>query len=154
MMRYLGIDPGITGGIALLSLDGKDLILEAMPTMPAPTAGKRMVDAAGLARLLRPYPDLVAAVEHVGAMPGQGVTSMFSFGQSYGTALGALGALGIGYTLVRPQLWKKFHGITSAGKDGALGVVARRWPERILKKTEHGLADALLIADWLRQARH
>lgn len=152
-MMFLGIDPGITGGIAILDSGGRLLLAESMPVMPAPQAGKRWVDPSALARLIRgvagPHIRVYGAIEHVGAMPSQGVVSVFSFGQTFGTLLGTLGAMSIGYELVRPQAWKKYHGI-SADKSAALGLCARRWPSLNLRKTDDGIAEAILIADWQR----
>jgi crossover junction endodeoxyribonuclease RuvC len=130
MRLHLGIDPGISGGIAVLDDDGNVRLAE-----PMPVAGKE-VDAGALARLVRSLRDLdshadytLAAVEHVGAMPGQGVCSMFAFGCSWGLCRGVLAALAIPVVLVRPQAWKRvvLAGLTH-DKIAAVGYCASRWP--------------------------
>jgi crossover junction endodeoxyribonuclease RuvC len=158
MRLYLGIDPGISGGIAVLDEAGNAVLVQ-----PMPTAGKD-VDAGQLARLLRSLRDLdtatdfhLAAVEHVGAMPGQGVCSMFSFGCSWGLARGVLAALGVPVVLVRPQAWKRsvLAGLAH-DKAAAIGYCASRWPGTSLvlptcRKPHDGMADALALAEYARR---
>ena len=154
MSRYfLGIDPGMSGGIGVIDRDGAFVMAEAMPII-ANAAGKRMVDTNELGRLVRHYTgEVLAAIEEVSAMPGQGVTSMFSFGSSFGAAMGVLGGLGIGFELVRPQKWKKLFSLTS-DKEVSRGFAIRRWPDAPLaRKKDEALAEALLIAEWLRNTR-
>jgi crossover junction endodeoxyribonuclease RuvC len=158
MRLYLGIDPGISGGIAVLDEAGNVRLAE-----PMPTAGKD-VDAGRLASLLRSQRDLdtgsdyaLAAVEHVGAMPGQGVCSMFSFGCGWGMVRGVLAAIGIPVQLVRPQKWK---GVVLAGtthdKAGCIAWCASRFPGLSLirpgcRKVHDGMADALALAEYARR---
>lgn len=151
-MIFIGIDPGLSGGVAALTIAGKLILADCMPVVPAPIPGKRWVDAAALRRLLVPtgIAERVAAVERVGAMPGQGVSSSFGFGQSFGIVLGVLGAMGIGVELPVPQRWKKHHGLIKADKRASVGIVARRWPDLNLKASDDGIAEAILIADYLR----
>jgi crossover junction endodeoxyribonuclease RuvC len=100
---------------------------------------------------------LMCAVEKVGAMPGQGVTSMFSFGQSYGFVWGVLTALGIGYQLVPPTLWKREFGLLHTEKQGSVDVAKRLFPGVSLlptdrcRKDSDGMSDALLIAEYARR---
>lgn len=102
-MNYIGIDPGKKGALAVIAEDGS-LIL-------------RPFDKRAYIDVLAEYGDFEAAavvcLEHVGAMPGQGVTSMFSFGENFGWLQGVLDAYGIRYELVRPQKWKKEYSITA-----------------------------------------
>lgn len=155
-MIFIGIDPGLTGGIAALDDDGIILMVDRMPVMPSPIAGRKMVDGRHLAAVLRGLRQsselgtrALAAVEQVGAMPKQSPVSMFAFGQTYGTALGVLGALNVPHQFVQPQKWQKHHSL-SADKAQTLGWAMRRWPHLELKKSHDGMADALAIADWLR----
>ena len=98
----------------------------------------------------------VACVEHVGAMPGQGVTSMFNFGQNFGYIKGLLEAFQIPYELVRPQKWKKEFGITG-DKNSSIEVCKRLFPGVSLRRTERfrkdddGMAEALLMAEYARR---
>lgn len=141
----IGIDPGKYGGIAILWLNG-DVTAEKW------TAEDEMIDV--LIDIVTNYSEacIRCYLEQVHAMPGQGVTSMFSFGRNFGFWIGAVSALQIPLRLVRPQEWQK--GI--AGRQRLSGTplkrvlkaeAARRFPQvRVTNMT----ADALLIADWGR----
>ena len=97
----------------------------------------------------------MAVLEHVGAMPGQGVTSMFSFGENFGYLKGLLEAFEIPYELVRPQRWKKEFGII--GKNQSVEVCKRLFPGVSLRRTERckkdhdGMAEALLMVEFARR---
>jgi crossover junction endodeoxyribonuclease RuvC len=153
-MIYVGIDPGLKGGVAAIDSSGDVVLIERMPTMPGMAKGKAMVDGVALADLLngcKMSPSLfVGAVELVGAMPKQGVTSSFSFGTGYGIVLGVLSALGVGYVTVPPAKWKKHHGLLKKDKNASIGLATRLWPRARIGKGADGIAEALLIADWLR----
>lgn len=101
---------------------------------------------------------IFAVVEHVGAMPGQGVTSCFSFGESFGWLQGMLDALGVSYELVRPQKWKKEFGCTS-DKNTSIEAAKRLFPGVSLKRTKRctkdhdGMSEALLMAEFCRRRR-
>lgn len=146
----VGIDPGLDGAIAFLK-DSHDFVLvEDMPTY-AGTGTRREVNEAELARIIkRAYAsgqhDTVY-LERVSAMPGQGVSSMFSFGCSYGIVRGVLSALGFPYELVTPQAWKKRAGIIGRNKDAARTMAQQLYPQAALgRKKDIGRADAILIA--------
>ena len=154
-MIYLGIDPGLSGGIGALDSQGRVLLAERMPLMASYVKGKRMVDCHALRGLLMPvvHPlvaECRAAVEAVTSMPQQGVASMFSFGGALGAAYGTLAGLGIGFEFVPPKTWKRLHGLNK-DKAQSLAMVSNRWPGLHLIKADDGVAEALLIADWLRQ---
>jgi crossover junction endodeoxyribonuclease RuvC len=145
-MRIVGIDPGASGAIVLL-LDGEPIEWTEMPVMKVGSATR--VNPAALADILGTYEPTSVLIEQVGAMPGQGVTSMFNFGHSCGTVMGVLGAMGIPYTLVTPQAWKKAAGLIGTDKDAARARAIQLWPKwRDLDKKGKGqaLADAALIA--------
>jgi len=139
-MMYVGVDPGKKGAFAIISDDDKahvdiwdeDRFIYCM---------KRVSDRR-----------VVAAVEKVGAMPGQGVTSMFSFGQSYGFIMGVLRALGISYQLVPPAVWKREFGLLRADKQASIETCKQLFPGVSLlpgeqcRKDSDGMAEALLIA--------
>lgn len=144
-MIIAGIDPGVSGAIAIL--DGTELIAtEDMPVLSTKT-NKRMVNAAELADIIRHHRPTEVKLEQVGARPGQGVTSMFNFGQSYGVAQGVVAALGIPLTLVPPQVWKRRAGLGGADKDYARTKAQLLYPSADLaRKKDIGRADAILIA--------
>lgn len=104
---YIGIDPGASGAIsALITKDGT---IHSHQTVEFKTAGlDGYIDSLWALKLLNIQKVIV---EQVHAMPGQGVTSMFTFGKNFGEILGALKALGIGYELVPPQKWQKELGV-------------------------------------------
>ena len=150
-MIYVGVDPGKKGGYAVISADlsGKQRV-EVFPW-----------DDDGFAReMVRWCGDfaaqegggLVACVEKVGAHPGQGVTSMFTFGQGFGYILGVLAALGIGVQLVPPGTWKKEFSLIGKDKAASVEVCKRLFPGVDLRPTEKcrkdsdGMAEALLLA--------
>ena len=149
-MIYIGIDPGLTGGIALI--DGN-----RASAQPMPVAGGE-VHAGAVAALLLAWLNgqrAQVAIERVGAMPGQGVSSMFKFGCGYGQVRGVCAALGLPVALVQPQAWKKrvLSGL-SHDKEGAARYCASRWPGLPLilprcRKPHDGMADALCIAAWM-----
>jgi crossover junction endodeoxyribonuclease RuvC len=143
----IGIDPGLSGAIAFLD-DNLELIkVVDMPIMMI-RKGKNQVNAAALAGLLKGLPvSAVAYLEQVSAMPGQGVSGMFSFGTSYGIVQGVLAALGIPVVLVRPQAWKARAGLKGSEKDMARTLAIRLYPAAELsRKKDIGRADAILIA--------
>ena len=152
----IGIDPGQSGAVALLA-DGVPGGFIDMPTM-ARKAGGNEIDAVTLAEQLRhamygghggAY--RVAVLEAVSAMPKQGVTSTFRFGESFGVVKGVLGALRIPLVLVPAATWKRHLGLWGADKDYARTLAITRFPsmaEQLFRKKDVGRADALLIAHW------
>ncbi|CVD93583.1 RuvC family protein [Serratia marcescens] len=145
----IGIDPGCSGAIVVLDDCGvyQDSIF--MPTVKVGT--KLRVNGAAIASFLRSF-DLTesqAFLEQVGAMPGQGVSSMFTFGHAAGVVEGILQGLFIPYSLVTPQAWKKTSGLIGSDKDAARSRAIQLYPSlRILDQKAKGqaVADALLIA--------
>lgn len=139
-MMYVGVDPGKKGAFAIISDDGKAHV-DAWDEERFIYCIKRVSDRR-----------VVAAVEKVGAMPGQGVTSMFSFGQSYGFIMGVLRALGISYQLVPPAVWKREFGLLRADKQASIETCKQLFPGVSLlpgeqcRKDSDGMAEALLIA--------
>jgi crossover junction endodeoxyribonuclease RuvC len=145
----IGIDPGITGALALLDKDFRISDVMDMPIMLL-TGTRHQVNAAELAKIIKFWmidTQPVAYLEKVSAMPGQGVSSMFSFGTSYGIVQGILAALGIPMILITPQCWKKRAGIIGKDKDMARTIAQRLYPLADLdRKKDIGRADAILIA--------
>lgn len=139
----IGCDPGLSGAVAFYFPDHPDLVaVEDTPVVDG------SIDVATLAsRIKQMSPDL-AIIERVASMPGQGVSSTFKFGTSYGALLGVIGALGIPSTLVTPTKWKK-HFALDADKEKARALALRMWPARselFERKKDHGRAEAALLA--------
>lgn len=147
MAAVLGIDPGCSGALVVITQRGSYIDHLAMPTIKVGT--KARVNGAALAAWIRKYHIGHAYLEQVGAMPGQGTASMFTFGHAAGVAEGILQGLNIPYTLVTPQAWKKSCGLIGSDKDAARSRAIQIYPElRALDAKAKGqaIADALLIA--------
>lgn len=147
--RVIGIDPGAAGAIALL-VSGVLVSVHDMPTVTVERnkAQKRQVCPAGLSMLMQQLEPHKAICEKVGAMPGQGVSSMFSFGRSVGIIEGVLAAKQIPVTFVTPQAWQKSSG-AARGKDGSRQRVMELFPSQahlFARVKDDGRADAVLIA--------
>lgn len=157
MNLVLGVDPGLSGALALYDVRVNSVEnVRDMPTIEAGTGSKRIVDEATLAAWVDAYAKHIrhAYVEKVGAMPGQGVTSMFSFGTSYGIVRGIIAANMIPMTFVTPQRWKKALGVPAA-KDGARARASQLLPVSSglwSRVKDDGRAEAALIA--LYGAKH
>jgi len=149
--RILGIDVGLNGGLCLL-VDGQIESVEDMPTVTLDRNGKakRQISAQRLSELIRTYKPDAAYLERLGAMPGQGVASMFSFGQSYGITLGILAAMEIATTVVPPATWQKAMKVQK-GKDGSRHRAMEMYPkeQHLFKRVkDDGRSDAVLIASY------
>lgn len=146
----IGIDPGISGAIAVL--DDNPRVYD-MPVSAKLSGKGNQVDPYGLAHIIanaaQGASTLTCYVEQVGPMPKQGVTSVFSFGRSAGVLEGVLAAFGLKTVMVRPQAWKKRAGLLKADKDAARTLAMQTWPSlssELSRKKDVGRADALLIA--------
>lgn len=156
-MRVLGIDPGLSGGVALMLNDvfgSFELPLAfAMPTneIVRNSKTKNSLDQRELFEALKLYfePGSVAYIERVGAMPGQGTSSMFSFGRTVGATEALVMACGYRIEYVAPAVWKKRFKL-GKGKDESLEAARRFWPSRASqlfpRKKDEGVAEACLIA--------
>ena len=145
----IGIDPGCSGALAVMDAEGRHVAHLLMPTIKVGT--KSRVNGAAVGAFLRENvtAGCHAYLEQVGAMPGQGVSSMFTFGHAAGVVEGLLQGLGIPYTLVTPQAWKRRAGLIGKDKDAARSRAIQLYPElRVLdlKGKGQAVADALLIA--------
>lgn len=153
----LGIDPGATGGLALLT-DGGDL-LDVVDMPIVEVRGKKRVAAPLLAQIIAGWQPRLAVIEQVGAMPGQGVSSMFTFGYSAGLLEGACAMGGIPVVFVVPAVWKRAMKVT-ADKGGCRLMAQRLWPAHagsFARVRDDGRAEAALIgfhgrAQWQREA--
>lgn len=144
-MVYIGIDPGKDGAMAIMFyLAHKSVVI--------PFDKEKYAEA--LCKVHEK--ECVCCLERVGAMPGQGVTSMFKFGENFGFIQGLLTACGIPYELVTPQKWKKEFQITG-DKNSSIAVCKRLFPDVSLRRTDRckkdhdGMAEALLMAEWARR---
>ena len=158
-MRIIGIDPGLSGAIAILE-DSKIKELFDMPVMPDGKKNKRQLNSAFLVKLLKEniesLENTVMVVEQVNAMPGQGVTSMFNFGQTFGAIKGICAALGLPIFLVRPAKWKKHFELINSSKDASRTKAIEMYPsisEQLSKKKDVNKSDAILIARYYSETR-
>lgn len=149
----IGIDPGITGAVAFVWESGEYIEVDDIPVMAKGKGAskvKNQVNAAGLIHLInrtwRPDQFCVAYLERVSSMPGQGVASMFSMGDTYGCIRGILAALGIETHIITPRQWKKHYGLNS-DKEIARAKAIELYPQAPLtRKKDQNRAEALLIA--------
>ena len=158
-MKIIGIDPGLSGGIAVLEKN-KVLGLFDMPVMPEGKKNKRQLNSAQLVVLIkeniRPHEEVVVVVEQVNAMPGQGVTSMFNFGQTFGAIKGVCAALELPIFFVRPSKWKKHFELINSSKDSSRTKAIEMYPSlssQLAKKKDVNKSDAILIARFYSETR-
>ena len=159
-MIIVGIDPGLTGAIAIL--DNKKVIsLFDMPVMAEGKKNKRQLNSAQLVNILSEYKkrkddEVSVVVEQVNAMPGQGVTSMFNFGQTFGAIKGVCAAMGLPIFFVRPSKWKKHFELINASKDSSRTKAIEMYPSlsnQLTKKKDVNKSDAILIARYFNETR-
>ena len=153
-MKIIGIDPGLNGAIAVLE-DNKVKEIFDVPVMPEGKKNKRQLNSAQLVKLLKDIisndQEVTVIVENVSAMPGQGVTSMFNFGQTFGAIKGVCAALGLPIFFVRPAKWKKHYNLINSKKDASRTKVIEIFPyisTQLSKKKDSNKADAVLIASF------
>ena len=155
-MRIIGIDPGLSGGIAILD-DLKIHDIFDMPIMSEGKKNKNQLNSAQLVNIINKHvlkkENTFVIVEQVSAMPGQGVTSMFNFGQTFGSIKGICAALGLPIFYVRPAKWKKHFELINSSKDASRTKVIEMYPSissRLTKKKDVNKADAILIARYFK----
>ena len=158
-MKIIGIDPGLSGAIAVLE-NNKVLNIFDMPVMSEGKKNKRQLNSAELSSILRNNmlnnENTVVVVEQVNAMPGQGVTSMFNFGQTFGAIKGICAALGLPIFFVRPSKWKKHFDLINSSKDASRTKVIEMYPSisnQLSKKKDVNKSDAILIARFYNETR-
>lgn len=151
-MKFMGIDPGAFGAIAILDKDSRELVIIDMPTLKVKRGPRvvNQVDAHMLADALRGHvtADTSALIEKVHAMPGQGVSSMFSFGRAAGIVEGVLAGLSVPFQLIPPATWTKSMR-TFGGKDGSRQRAQELFPDYahlFARKKDDGRAEAALLA--------
>ncbi len=155
-MLIIGIDPGISGSICFFK-DGKILDVIDMPTMTEGKKNKKQVNGSQIYNeILKRVNkletnDIRVIVEQVSAMPGQGVTSMFNFGQSFGILKGICSAMQLPIYFVRPAKWKKYFNLINSEKDASRTRAIEIFPNfssQLSKKKDSNKADAILIASF------
>ena len=151
-MIIIGIDPGISGAISITE-NKKILEIYDTPTMIDGKKNKKQINSAQVTNIIKERlnkdKDVVVVVEQVNAMPGQGVTSMFNFGQSFGVIKGICAALSLPIYFVRPTKWKKHFNLIKTNKDASRTKVIEAYPEissKLHRKKDSNRADAILIA--------
>lgn len=154
-MILISIDPGLSGAIAVF-ID--DLLIAVVDTptheLIRNNKTKRQISASGLASIFKDHGPNHVVVEKVTAMPGNGATSMFSFGRSFGLIEGIVGAFEIPATYVMPSVWTKGIG-RGAGKDASRARACELYPsheKQFARVKDDGRADAVLIGAWYLKA--
>ena len=155
-MLVIGIDPGISGSICFFQ-DGKIIDVVEMPTMIEGKKNKKQVNGSQIFNEISERikkidkKDIKVIIEQVSAMPGQGVTSMFNFGQSYGILKGICSAMQLPMYFVRPAKWKKYFNLINSEKDASRTKAIEIFPyfsSQLSKKKDSNKADAILIASF------
>ena len=160
-MIIIGIDPGIAGAICFFS-EGNVIDVIDMPTMADGKKNKRQVNGRQIFNEIKSIKnkfsnqEISVVVEQVSAMPGQGVTSMFNFGQSFGVIKGICSAMELPIYYVRPAKWKKYFNLINSEKDASRTKVIEMFPKishKLSKKKDNNKADAILIAKYFQNTR-
>ena len=150
-MRIFGIDPGLSGAIAVLE---NEVVLDIidLPVMAEGKKNKRQLNSAQLSQYMSKNVENIhktsVVVEQVNAMPGQGVTSMFNFGQTFGAIKGISATLKLPIYFIRPSKWKKHFDLINSSKDASRTKAIEIYPtlaEKLSKKKDVNKSDAILI---------
>ena len=158
-MLIIGIDPGISGSICFLD-DGKILDVIEMPIMTDGKKNKKQVHGSQvyneITKRIKQFEknQIRVVIEHVSAMPGQGVTSMFNFGQSFGILKGICTAMQLPMYFVRPAKWKKYFNLLNSEKDASRTRAIEIFPyfsSQLSRKKDSNKADAILIASFYHE---
>ena len=156
-MRIFGIDPGLSGALAILD-EKKIFEVIDLPTMSDGKKNKKQLNSAHLSKYIQSnIIDLnksAVVVEQVNAMPGQGVTSMFNFGQTFGAIKGISASLNLPIYFVRPSKWKKHFELLNSSKDASRTKAIEMYPafaDQLSKKKDVNKSDAILIARYFSE---
>ena len=158
-MLIIGIDPGISGSICFLD-NGKILEVVEMPIMTDGKKNKKQVNGSQvyneIIKRIKQFEknQIRVVIEHVSAMPGQGVTSMFNFGQSFGILKGICTAMQLPMYFVRPTKWKKYFNLLNSEKDASRTRAIEIFPyfsSQLSRKKDSNKADAILIASFYHE---
>ena len=158
-MIIFGIDPGVSGAISILE-NKKVIEVFDMPTMIDGKKNKRQINGSQVTNIIKERlndgKEIIVVVEHVNAMPGQGVTSMFNFGQTFGAIKGVCAALGLPIFFVRPSKWKKHFELINSSKDSSRTKAIEMYPSLsgdLARKKDVNKSDAILIARFYSETR-
>ena len=160
-MIIIGIDPGISGAICFFESGVVKDVIE-MPVMADGKKNKKQINGPQIVNEIEkiikniPKENIFVVVEHVSAMPGQGVTSMFNFGQSFGVLKGICSAMQLPMYFIRPAKWKKYFNLIKSEKDASRTKVIEIFPyisSKLSKKKDSNKADAILIASFFYNTR-
>lgn len=150
MPRFLGCDPGLSGGLAVIDDGGNRPRLLAVIDIPTiGEAAKRRVDVLGVMRFLQRWEPDQAAIERAGAMPKQGVASTFNYGRAVGALEACLTGSQIPLTIIEPRAWKAALGLLGQDKEGSRQRALALYPEghaALARKKDHNRSEAILIA--------
>ena len=155
-MLIIGIDPGISGSICFFE-DGKIIDVVEMPTMLEGKKNKKQVNGSQIYNEISKRISKLenhkirVVIEQVSAMPGQGVTSMFNFGQSFGILKGICSSMQLPMYFVRPAKWKKYFNLINSQKDASRTKAIQIFPyfsSQLSRKKDSNKADAILIASF------
>ena len=160
-MLVIGIDPGISGSICFFQ-DGEIKDVVEMPTMIEGKKNKKQVNGSQIFNEISEKiknmdkKNIKVVIEHVTAMPGQGVTSMFNFGQTFGAIKGICAAMSLPIFFVRPAKWKKHFDLINSSKDASRTKAIEMYPlisDKLSKKKDVNKSDAILIARFYSETR-
>ena len=155
-MLIIGMDPGISGAICFFE-NGEVKEIIDMPNMADGKKNKRQITGPQVYNEISsrikntPKKEIVVVIEQVSAMPGQGVTSMFNFGQSFGVLKGICSAMQLSMHFIRPAKWKKYFGLIKTEKDASRTKVIEIFPyisSQLSRKKDSNKADAILISSF------
>jgi crossover junction endodeoxyribonuclease RuvC len=157
MMRVLGVDPGVRGGMAIIELDNgaAPRLIDAIDIPVAGTGAKERVDAIALRKRIALHQPHCAVIERAQAMPKQGASSGFKYGRAVGSIESAITCSEVPLTIIEPTAWKKHFRLNGKDKEGARQRVLQLFPsahELFARKKDHGRAEAALIALTMRGA--
>ena len=146
---YCGIDPGLSGAIGFVHENGGFAAVFDMPTLPT-TTGRRAVDFAVLAEILREHEPTFTLIERVGPRPNEGAVGAFGFGMTYGGILSMLATMRLSHDVVQPATWKRRAGIPAGAPKGASVATCKRLlpdaADHLTRIKDDGRAEALLLA--------
>ena len=160
-MLIIGMDPGISGAICFFE-NGEVKEIIDMPNMADGKKNKRQINGPQVYNEISsrikniPKKEIVVVIEQVSAMPGQGVTSMFNFGQSFGVLKGICSAMQLSMRFIRPAKWKKYFGLIKTEKDASRTKVIEIFPyisSQLSRKKDSNKADAILIARYFNDTQ-
>jgi crossover junction endodeoxyribonuclease RuvC len=156
-MVILGVDSGVSGALAAVTVSGQILWTDHMPTITHTSPrGKRtrLVDVDGLKAAIVAYSPAHAVIEAAASRPNQGVAGVFAYGRAYGVVEGVMGACDVPFTVVPPQVWKRHFSLSKkaddyrAAKAESLNLVRSMYGVDLPLVKDHGRAEAILIARW------